>query len=112
LTPGNAIRFHFAQPLLPLAEREPEADPEETEMQTHDEQWQCAHCGYTADGRFEGDICPQCGLTYWKCSRCGFLLTASVPPDNCPSCEARDSFKNVTCYVPECGGPQNIDPRL
>jgi hypothetical protein len=22
------------------------------------------------------------------------------------------AFRNVTCYTPECGGPENIDPRL
>jgi rubrerythrin len=112
LTPGLTGRFHPAQPALSGADRHPEAEQEETEMQNNDEQWQCAHCGYTADGKFEGDICPKCGLTYWKCTECGFLLTASMPPDTCPSCKKRDSFKNVTCYVPECGGPQNIDPRL
>ena len=37
----------------------------------------CAHCGYTADGRFERNICPNCGLTYWKCAKCDFLITAS-----------------------------------
>jgi len=31
------------------------------------EKWVYAHCGYDASGRFVGDICPQCGLTYWKC---------------------------------------------
>ncbi|MBW2000228.1 MAG: hypothetical protein JRJ29_20000, partial [Deltaproteobacteria bacterium] len=46
----------------------------------------CAHCGYTADGRFAGDICPQCGLTYWKCSNCGYTITAGRPPDVCPEC--------------------------
>lgn len=25
--------------------------------------WRCAHCGYTGNGRFEGDICPVCGKT-------------------------------------------------
>ena len=74
--------------------------------------WVCALCGYTADGRFEGDICPQCGLTYWKCAKCGFLITAAVPPDVCPECGEKCDFINVTCYIPECGGPGNIDPRL
>jgi rubredoxin len=72
----------------------------------------CAHCGYTADGRFEGDICPKCGLTYWKCKKCGFLITAVKPPEACPECGERCDFINVTCYLPDCGGPGNIDPRL
>lgn len=81
-------------------------------MQKEQEKWICAHCGYTADGKFVGDICPQCGLTYWKCSKCGFLITAAVPPDVCPGCGENSGFLNVTCYIPECGGPGNIDPRL
>jgi rubrerythrin len=76
------------------------------------EKWVYAHCGYTADGRFEGDICPQCNLTYWKCSQCGFLFTAAMPPDSCPQCGQKCGFLNVTCYTPECGGPGNIDSRL
>lgn len=83
-------------------------------MENNRRNWICAHCGYTASGKFEGDICPQCGLTYWKCSnpRCGFLITASVPPDVCPQCGEKCPFVNVTCYVPECGGVDNIDRRL
>jgi rubrerythrin len=72
----------------------------------------CALCGYTADGRFVGDICPECGLTYWKCSKCGFLVTAGKPPDVCPKCDEKCDFIDVTCYTPECGGPSHIDPRL
>ena len=81
-------------------------------MQSKQEKWVCAHCGYTADGRFEGDICPQCGLTYWKCSHCGFTITAAKPPDVCPECGEKCGFINITCYTPECGGPGHIDPRL
>jgi rubrerythrin len=72
----------------------------------------CAHCGYTADGKFKGDICPKCNQTYWKCSKCGFLITASVPPEKCSQCNKKCDFLNVTCYTPECGGPGHIDPRL
>jgi len=60
-------------------------------MAKEPEKYVCALCGYTANGRFRADICPDCGLTYWKCNKCGFLLT---------------------CYIPECGGPGHIDPRL
>lgn len=87
---------------------------EEGGMAMADDQgkWVCAHCGYTANGRFEGDICPQCGLTYWKCSNCGFTFTAAKPPEVCPECGEKCVFNNVTCYTPECGGPGHIDPRL
>lgn len=77
-----------------------------------DDQSICALCGHASNGKFTGDICPRCNLTYWKCGNCGFLLTAASSPDRCPSCQAQCEFKNVTCYTPECGGPGNIDPRL
>ena len=81
-------------------------------MAEKQEKWICAHCGYTASGKFVGDICPECNLTYWKCGGCGFVLTAATPPDVCPSCEDKCDFLNVTCYTPECGGPGHVDPRL
>ena len=81
-------------------------------MENKQGNWVCAHCGYTADGRFEGDICPRCRLTFWKCGNCGYTLTVSNPPDICPECGEKCGFKNVTCYTPECGGPEHMDPRL
>ena len=76
------------------------------------QKYTCANCGYTASGRFSGDICPQCNMTYWKCGKCGATFTAAQAPDTCPSCKEKCEFKDVTCYLPECGGPGNIDPRL
>ena len=81
-------------------------------METRVQQTVCAICGYTAAGRFVGDICPNCGLTYWKCGECGFTLTAGKMPEECPECGKKCTFKDVTCYTPDCGGPDNIDPRL
>jgi hypothetical protein len=69
-----------------------------------------AHCGFTASGKFIGDICP--GLSYWKCQECRLLITANNPPELCPGCNTRCHFVDVTCYAPECGGAGNIDPRL
>ena len=82
------------------------------EMEKKTEKYVCALCGYTADGRFVGDICPQCGLTYWKCEKCGFLITAAKPPDVCRECGERCSFIDVTCYIPECSGLARVDRRL
>jgi rubrerythrin len=83
------------------------------EMKTKEERgWMCAHCGYTSSGRFVGDICPNCGLTYWKCGQCGFTFTGATLPKACPECGEKCDFIDVTCYTPECGGPNNIDPRL
>ncbi len=81
-------------------------------MQHEHQKWQCAHCGHTADQKFQEDLCPQCGLTYWKCSECGYLITAPAPPELCSQCNKKCEFVNVTCYTPECGGPGHIDPRL
>lgn len=81
-------------------------------MENKQGKYVCAHCGYTASGKFSGDICPQCNLTYWKCPMCSFLFTAAKPPGICPECGDKSGFINVTCYIPECGGPGNIDPRL
>jgi rubrerythrin len=50
--------------------------------------------------------------THWKCADCGFILQAERPPEVCPSCQKTCEFKDVTCYLPECGGIGNIDPRL
>jgi len=81
-------------------------------MEHKQNEYECAHCGFTSAGKFGGDICPRCNLTYWKCSRCGFLHTAAMPPETCPSCHEKCEFSNVTCYTPECGGPGHFDPRL
>ena len=51
-------------------------------------------------------------MTQWQCSNCRSVFRAEVPPDRCPSCQQTCTFTDVTCYTPECGGPQNIDPRL
>ncbi len=50
--------------------------------------------------------------TFWMCEFCGHCLSASRPPDVCPHCSEKCSFKDVTCYRPECGGPGNVDPLL
>lgn len=49
---------------------------------------------------------------HWKCSKCGYTLEAVSPPPACPVCKEECEFKNITCYIPDCGGPGNIDPRL
>ncbi len=51
-------------------------------------------------------------MTQWKCSDCDYTFGADSPPDHCPSCKKACTFTDVTCYIPECGGPGNIDPRL
>jgi rubrerythrin len=73
---------------------------------------ECALCGYTGSGKFVGDICPQCSMTYWRCSNCRYTITAVKPPEECPSCHQKCDFTNITCYTPECGGPGHIDPQL
>jgi rubredoxin len=51
-------------------------------------------------------------MSHWKCSNCDYTFEAEAPPDSCPSCKQACIFSDVTCYIPDCGGPGNIDPRL
>ena len=51
-------------------------------------------------------------MTQWQCEHCGYAFAADCPPEHCPSCHETCSFRDVTCYTPDCGGPRNIDPRL
>jgi rubredoxin len=42
----------------------------------------------------------------WKCNNCGYQFTADRPPeDACPNCHEKCEYLDVTCYIPECGGP-------
>jgi hypothetical protein len=49
-------------------------------------------------------------MAHWMCTTCGYYLQSSAPPGRCPSCEQICAFNDVTCYRPECGGEQNLDP--
>ena len=51
-------------------------------------------------------------MPYWMCYSCGHCADQPKPPDQCPHCSQKCSFRDVTCYRPECGGPGNIDPLL
>jgi len=51
-------------------------------------------------------------MNQWQCSSCGYTFGAEAPPSQCPSCKQVCPFNNVTCYIPDCGGSGNIDPRL
>ncbi|KAF5423423.1 MAG: Rubrerythrin, partial [Candidatus Methanocomedens sp.] len=64
-------------------------------MEKKEEMLVCALCGYTASGKFVGDICPKCGLTYWRCVNCGYTMTAAMLPDVCPHCEKKCDFVNI-----------------
>ncbi len=53
-------------------------------------------------------------MSVWKCNKCGNTITMDVPPDICSSCKQKCEYVDVTCYIPECGGPSsgNINPRV
>lgn len=51
-------------------------------------------------------------MTYWMCVVCGSCFTASGPPAECPHCREKCSFRDVTCYRPDCGGEENPDSLL
>ncbi len=44
-------------------------------------------------------------MTAWKCNKCGNTINADTPPETCPSCREKCEYVDVTCYIPECGGP-------
>ncbi len=48
----------------------------------------------------------------WMCSECGYQLDVEAPPQQCPSCHKDCGFADVTCYTPECGGEQNVNPQV
>ena len=50
-------------------------------------------------------------VLYWKCAHCAHVVEGDQPPERCPACMEKCSFRNVTCYTPECGG-KGIDPKL
>jgi len=50
--------------------------------------------------------------TWWKCSNCGYTFKAEAPPEACPSCKEQCAFIDTTCYRPDCGGPENVDPKI
>ena len=51
-------------------------------------------------------------MTAWKCNKCGNTVNEDTPPEICPSCKEKCEYIDVTCYIPECGGPGsgNINP--
>ena len=53
-------------------------------------------------------------VTIWKCNKCGNTIEATVYPDTCPSCKEKCEYVDVTCYLPECGGPTsgNVNPQV
>jgi rubredoxin len=53
-------------------------------------------------------------MTTWKCNKCGYTLTGGEPPEICPSCKEQCEYVDVTCYIPECGGPDsgNMNPQV
>jgi rubredoxin len=50
--------------------------------------------------------------SWWICSECDYIMQAENPPQECPQCKKKCIFSDVTCYIPECGGPNNPDVRL
>ncbi|MDD4923780.1 MAG: hypothetical protein PHF74_02950 [Dehalococcoidales bacterium] len=51
-------------------------------------------------------------MNWWMCSECDYVLQAELPPEKCPSCHAECIFSDVTCYIPQCGGPGRLDMKM
>jgi len=51
-------------------------------------------------------------MTSWICDKCGYLHEKiEAPPEKCPSCKSECSFKDNSCYTPDCAGKPN-DPQI
>lgn len=46
-------------------------------------------------------------MPVWKCNNCGNTIETTPPPEICPSCKEKCEFVDVSCYIPECGGPDS-----
>ncbi len=46
-------------------------------------------------------------MAVWKCNNCGNTVDLMSPPETCPSCKEKCEFVDVSCYIPECGGPES-----
>jgi rubredoxin len=53
-------------------------------------------------------------MPVWKCNNCGNTVDVQSPPETCPSCKEKCEFVDVSCYIPDCGGPgsSNINPEV
>ena len=53
-------------------------------------------------------------MSWWICSECDYVFEAEAPPETCPECHSKCVFSDVTCYIPECGGPGsgNLNPEV
>ena len=51
-------------------------------------------------------------MNYWMCSECDYVFEAEVPPETCPSCHNKCTFSDVSCYIPECGGPDHLNQKM
>jgi rubredoxin len=50
--------------------------------------------------------------SWWMCSECENVFQSAAVPEICPGCQKKCTFVDVSCYIPECGGLQNMDVRL
>ena len=53
-------------------------------------------------------------MTTWKCTKCCNTVNADTPPELCTFCKEKCEYVDVTCYIPECGGPgaSNINTQV
>jgi hypothetical protein len=53
-------------------------------------------------------------MAIFKCNNCGNTVDVVSPPEVCPSCKQKCEFVDVSCYIPECGGPEGhgINPKV
>jgi len=118
LKPGpGALPFGKEQKIRPAAGLLAAGPSEVKEMTSQEKEMtmQCALCGYTASGRFEGDICPRCNLTYWRCRRRSVPVairrpTSSISPATPRNAAALDVL--IPACEPDDSATGNGGPRL
>ena len=51
-------------------------------------------------------------MAKWMCSLCGYQIDNEKPLSHCPSCDKDCMFVDVTCYIPDCGGEDNVNSQV
>ena len=51
-------------------------------------------------------------MTTMMCTKCEYTMETEAPPETCPSCGSICSFVDATCYTPECGLADHVNPTI
>ena len=51
-------------------------------------------------------------MRWWICRNCNYIFEVETPPETCPECNAERVFSDITRYIDEFGGLDNLDMKL